>query len=93
MKKQMEVIKAKREGKKSGGGDEEPSELMKAVKKDLERLDVKQATDDTQDPGCDDNKHNGDMERGRNEGEGGEDCDEVVMTPEESELSEGEYPQ
>jgi hypothetical protein len=41
MKKQMEVIKAKREGKKSCGGDEKPSELLKAVREDLERLDVK----------------------------------------------------
>jgi hypothetical protein len=44
MKKQMEVIKAKREGKKSGGGDEKPSELLKVVREDLERLDIKQET-------------------------------------------------
>ncbi len=40
MKKQMEVMKAKREGKKAGGGDEKPNELLKAVKEDLERLDI-----------------------------------------------------
>jgi hypothetical protein len=37
----MEVIKAKREGKKSGDGDEKPNELLKAVRADLERLDIK----------------------------------------------------
>jgi hypothetical protein len=40
MKKPMEVIKTKREDKKSGGGVEKQSELLKAVKEDLERLDV-----------------------------------------------------
>ncbi len=87
MKKPMEVIKAKREDKKSGGGDEKQSELLKAVKEDLERLDVEQETDDTQDHGCDENEDNGDMEMGGKEGEDGEDCHEVAMTPEESELA------
>ena len=40
----MEVMKAKGEGKKAGGGDEKPSELLKAVREDLERLDIKQET-------------------------------------------------
>ncbi len=78
MKKQMEVNKAKREDKKSGGGDKKQSELMKAVKEGLEGLDVKQETDDNQDNVCDENEDNGDMEMGGKEGEGGEDCHEVA---------------
>lgn len=87
MKKEMDIIKAKREDKKSGGEDEKQNELLKALKEDLERLDVKQETDDTQDHGCDENNDNGDMEIGGKEGEGGGDCQEVDMTPEESELA------
>lgn len=87
MKKQMEVIKAKRESKNIGGGDEKQSELLKAVEEDLERLDVRQETDDTQDHGCDENEDKGDAEMGGKEGEGSEDCHEVAMTPEESELA------
>ena len=90
MKKQMEGIKATRQGKKSGRGEEALSELLKAVKFHLERLKVKEGKDNNHDHGLEDTEGNGDLEKGREEAESGEECCEVIMTPVDSEIGEGE---